>query len=414
VDKERGGGECARWSRRNGIGVSRRERQKAARREPCESTGTPVRCKAAGQGAAKELLIVHPDAIAGSEQLSTVANFTRLGVTLKPNAETYERQGVLNPASARLRDGTLQLYPRMVMSGNISRIGSFRARESGDGALELEQYGFALEPEAPYELRNEPGGYGCEDPRVTFVGILDRYLMAYIAFGPGGPEVALAISQDGLSWERLGLLRFEGTDAPFADKDAAFFPEPVRSPSGITSLAFYHRPTLAVSVREGQGALTQLERIAPNLREGIAVGYVPLAAVQADIRNLCTVTESHPLTLPEASWGRIKVGAGTPPVRVREGWLAVIHGVDELEHPSGAALLCYSAGVIIHDAERLDRVIFRSQEPLIVPETAGEVDGTVGHVVFPTAIDARGERVFDIFYGMADYEVGRGCLALSP
>jgi hypothetical protein len=31
------------------------------------------------------------------------------------------------------------------------------------------------------------------------------------------------------------------------------------------------------------------------------------------------VTESHPLMLPEAAWGRIKVGGRTPPVRVREG-----------------------------------------------------------------------------------------------
>lgn len=350
----------------------------------------------------------------GSVQHSTVVGFTRLGVALKPNALAYERQGVLNPACARLRDGTLQLYPRMVTPGNISRIGSFQARERRDGELELEQCGFALEPEAAYELRDEPGGYGCEDPRVTFIQVLDRYVMAYTAFGPSGPEVALAISQDGLSWERLGLVRFPESAAPFADKDAAFFPEPVRSPTGIMSLAFYHRPTLAVSVREGQRALTFLERLAPNLREGIAVGYVPLAAAQADVRKLCTVTESHPLALPEAAWGTIKVGAGTPPVRVREGWLAVIHGVDELEHPSGAALLRYCAGVIIQDAERLDRVIFRSPEPLFVPEIAGEVHGTVGHVVFPTAIDARGDRSFDIYYGMADFEIGRGRLDLCP
>lgn len=59
--------------------------------------------------------------------------------------------------------------------------------------------------------------------------------MLYVAFGDHGPAIAAAVSSDGLKWHRLGLLRFR--DAPFAEKDAAFFPEPVTSPSGIVSLA---------------------------------------------------------------------------------------------------------------------------------------------------------------------------------
>jgi beta-1,2-mannobiose phosphorylase / 1,2-beta-oligomannan phosphorylase len=338
--------------------------------------------------------------------------FVRSGIVLKPSA-TLGRLGVLNPAAARLRDGTLQLYPRLVAPGNVSRIGSFRAHECGDGTLELEFGGFALEPEAPYEIRDEPGGYGCEDPRVTFVPVLDRYLMAYVAYGPRGPEVAVAVSEDGLRWQRLGLLQFQGSDAPFADKDAAFFPEPVTSPGGIESLAIYHRPTLRLSVTQGVTALAEIEALPPEQRESIALGYVPLDAARAEINALCAVTETHRLALPAANWGTIKVGAGAPPVRIAEGWLAVIHGVDELVHPQGAAMLRYCAGVIIHDARHLERIVFRSPEPLFVPEARGELHGAVGHVVFPTGIDRRGEREFDIYYGMADYEIGRGRLTLD-
>ena len=341
-------------------------------------------------------------------------HFERLGIILKPNELMYERLGVLNPASARLRDGTLQLYPRMVAPGNISSIGSFRVQEHPDGTLVAGHCSFVLEPTAPYELRDQPGGYGCEDPRVTFIPVIDRYVMTYVAFGPRGPEVALAVSGDGLEWERLGLMGFRESESPFADKDAAFFPEPVRSPAGVPSLAFFHRPTLQVSVDKGQRASAELGTLSPSSREAISIGYVPLDAVKASIQSLCTVVETHHLTLPLAEWGHIKVGAGAPPVRVREGWLAVIHGVDELEHPSGAALLRYCAGVIILDAEQLDRVVYRSQKPLIVPEVEGEIHGTVGQVVFPTAIDRRGDRTFDIYYGMADYEIGRGRLTLGP
>ena len=331
---------------------------------------------------------------------------------LKPDDMPSERLGVLNPACVRLRDGTLQLYPRMVAPGNISRIGSFRARERNDGTLELQFCGYALEPQASYELRNLPGGYGCEDPRVTFVETLDRYVMAYVAFGPRGPEVAAAVSEDGLQWERLGLMQFEGSSAPLADKDAAFFPAAVTSPSGEEALAFYHRPTLQLTVKDGLAALKIIESLPPNEREGIAIGYIPLSAVRSDLQALCTVTETHRLTMPPASWGNVKVGAGTPPVRVREGWLSIIHGVDELERPSGSDLLRYCAGVIIHDAVRPDRILFRSPEPLFVPERPGELNGAVGHVVFPTGIDRRDEGRFDVYYGMADYEVGRGCLTI--
>ncbi|HEY1869356.1 MAG TPA: hypothetical protein VGG70_13760 [Candidatus Cybelea sp.] len=337
--------------------------------------------------------------------------FKRHGIVLKPGPQ-LGRFGMLNPACARLRDRTLQLYPRMVASGNVSRIGSFRGRECRDG-LELEFDGFALEPEAQYELRDEPGGHGCEDPRVTFIAAIDRYVMAYVAFGPRGAEVAVAISEDGLQWHRLGLMQIAGTDEPFADKDAAFFPEPVSSPGGVESLAFYHRPTLQRFPSDAREAIAQIKALPPEQREGIAVGYVPLSGVRQNLDALCIATETHRLTMPPAGWGTIKVGAGAPPVRIDEGWLSVIHGVDELSHPHDAAMLRYCAGVIIHDAHHIERIVYRSPEPLFVPATGAELHGAVGHVVFPTGIDRHAEREFDIYYGMADYEIGCGRLTLD-
>jgi len=344
------------------------------------------------------------------------AHFKRLGVILQPDGPADAKERVLNPACARLRDGSLQLYPRMVTPANVSRIGSFRAREQHDGALVFERCGYVLEPEAPYEVRDKPGGYGCEDPRVTYVGALNIYVMAYVAFGPRGPEVALAVSDDGLVWKRLGLMRFGSSEAPFADKDAAFFPEPVLSPAGTLFLALYHRP----SIWEHADYVAGMESIAGSRASGeyesISIGYVALDAVRDDVNRLCEVAETHSLDLPAASWGRLKVGAGTPPVRVREGWLSVIHGVDLVEQPGVPALTRYCAGVIVHDTDRLDRVVYRSPAPLFAPKAHEEIHGTVGHVVFPTAIDRGpdgGDRTFDIYYGMGDDEIGRGRLTLD-
>ena len=346
------------------------------------------------------------------------AQFTRLGTVLKPDRRVVDREGILNPACARLQDGTLLLFPRMVAPGNISRIGRFRVNEQRGGKLTVQQNGFALEPEAPYEIRNESDGYGCEDPRVTYIAALDRYVMAYVAFGPRGPEVAVAMSRDGVEWQRVGLMCLQEKGRRFADKDAAFFPEPVISPRGIPSLALYHRPTLWPLWRKhGKGAAKILLRRAPKLREGIAIGYVPLDAVRKDLKRICEVVETHDLKLPSSTWGRVKVGGGTPPVRVREGWLALVHGVDQLPKKNGARRLRYCAGVIVQSASQLDQVLYRSPQPLFVPELPVEIRGRAAEVVFPTAIDPRpdlGDRVYDIYYGMGDRATGRGRLTLSP
>jgi len=91
---------------------------------------------------------------------------------------------------------------------------------------DCERLDFALEPQAPYELRPHPG-FGCEDPRVTYIPALESYVMAYTAFGPDGPRIAIAISSDAFHWDRLGPVRFAGSaNVVGDDKDAAFFPEP--------------------------------------------------------------------------------------------------------------------------------------------------------------------------------------------
>ena len=129
----------------------------------------------------------------------------RLGLMMEPEpGNPQEVEGVLNPAAARGPDGKLYLFPRLVAKGNYSRIGIARVRfnEAGDPAG-VERLGIALEPEADYERR--PGRRrGCEDPRITFVEPLQRYLMTYTAFSSAGPRIALAISEDLFHWKRWG------------------------------------------------------------------------------------------------------------------------------------------------------------------------------------------------------------------
>jgi len=336
---------------------------------------------------------------------------TRLGVVLSPDGSPNEMEGVLNPASATARDGTLLLYPRLVAEGNISRVGLCIGRRDGD-QVRFERHGYVLEPSADYELRTAPGGMGCEDPRVTFVPCLDRYVMAYTAFGPSGPRIAVALSEDGYAWKRLGLLRFAPGLPAGDDKDGAFFPEPVTSPEGVRSLAIYHRPMLRLSTLDGRGAIPTLLELPPEERESTCIGYIPLDPVLRDINNLLDVEESALVLAPDAPWCRLKTGGGTPPVRVEEGWFSIFHGVDAIDEGNGRYKMRYSAGFVVHDAERPHIVKYRSHTAQMIPEGVDELHGIVANVVFPTAIDVRGDRLYEFYYGMADARIGRARLQL--
>ncbi len=346
------------------------------------------------------------------------ARVERLGLVLEPDGQPDQRGGVLNPAAARAPGGELLLYPRYVAAKNVSRVGIVRAREN-DAGFAMETRGYALEPQAPYELRAHPG-YGCEDARVTYVPVLRAYVMTYTAFGPDGPRVALALSEDAYSWRRLGLVRFEGSGNVVGDdKDAAFFPEPVLSPSGRRSLAFYHRPMLHLSSVDGRAAILTIERMPLVDRESIRIAYVGLDDVLADPANLCNVLESVLVLSPDERWGSIKVGAGTPPVRiVRNGvpmWMSLFHGVDSTSQRGRKPLLRYSAGIVLHDYERPDRVLYRSPEPVMTPQSRYERKGVVDNVVFPSGLDPRpdlGDGCYDVYYGMGDYTVGAARLHL--
>jgi predicted GH43/DUF377 family glycosyl hydrolase len=343
------------------------------------------------------------------------AEVRRLGTVLQPDGDPNEVEGVLNPACVRARSGELLLYPRAVARGNVSRIALARNDAPAGAPVHFERLGYALEPQAPYELRPpDTGGMGCEDPRVTFVPVLDRFIMAYTSFGTAGPRVTLAASSDGYHWERLGLVDFAAHGLVTGDdKDAAFFPEPVHSPSGVLSLAFYHRPMKKVSTADGHAAIPHLLSLPPSERECTCIAYVPLLAATAALENLLLPVESVVVLAPDGPWGRLKTGGGTPPVRIAEGWFSLYHAVDALE-VNGRYAMTYSAGIVIHDIDHPHIVRYRSPAPVITPESPDELHGIVNNVVFPTGIDVTGEREFDIYYGMADARIGRAALTLPP
>lgn len=339
---------------------------------------------------------------------------TRLGVVMTPEVgNELEAEGVLNPGSGRTPDGELYLLPRLVAAGNVSRVGLARVVLDDGVPVGVEREGVVLAPDAGWE--RGAGSAGTEDPRVTWIEALGLHVMSYVAYGPMGPRPALAVSENLRDWRRLGPLHFvyqPELDLDlnlFPNKDVVFFPEPVSGPDGVPSFAMLHRPMWDLSwVRDGEGV--HLPAGITDERLGIWISYVPVEDVRADINNLVFQRSSTLVAMPEYDFEALKIGAGPAPIRVEEGWLLVHHGTQgSLTKGRGwnhrQELVKYAAGAMILDAADPSKVLGRTSEPILTPETEAETSGTVPNVVFPTAIEEV-DGVRYVFYGMADSKIG--------
>ena len=164
-------------------------------------------------------------------------------MVIEPEAgNPHEVEGILNPAATRGPDGHLYLFPRLVAKGNYSRIGIARVKFNAAGdPTAIERLGIALEPEAEYERRPDGGG-GCEDPRISFVQPLQRYIMTYTAYSPRGPRDR-SPPQDGFStgnaWGLQPSLRITGSPSTtWTTRTPACFPSQSRTRQIIRNSLF--------------------------------------------------------------------------------------------------------------------------------------------------------------------------------
>ncbi|EPD68829.1 hypothetical protein HMPREF1211_00345 [Streptomyces sp. HGB0020] len=336
---------------------------------------------------------------------------TRVGVVMSPlPGEANETEGVLNPASGRTPDGRLHLLPRLVSDGNVSRVGLAEVVVQDGVPTGVERRGVVLAPDAGWERGKNNAGV--EDPRTTWIEDLGRHVMSYVAYGPLGPKPALAVSEDLVHWERLGPVQFAyqpdlDTDLNlFPNKDVVHFSEPVPGPDGAMYYAMLHRPMWDLGwFRPGEGV--HLPAGVSDERPGIWISYVPVDEVKQDLGALTRPRHHRLVALSEYPWEELKIGAGPAPIRVDEGWLLIHHGVSgTIEDPfAQAQTVNYAAGAMILDPADPARVIARTAEPLMAPETAEERSGTVPNVVFPTAVEEI-DGVRYVFYGMADAHIG--------
>lgn len=272
----------------------------------------------------------------------------------------YPVHTVFNPGATRLRDGTTLLLCRVEDRRGHSHLCAARSANGVDGFRVDEVPTLLADPDAyPEEL------WGIEDPRITFVAELGKFAIAYTAFSKAGPGVALALTDDFHSFERLGLVMQPD------DKDAALFPRRIHG-----NFALIHRPMT-------------------DLGADIWISFSP------DLRNW----GGHKVVLPArrgAWWDANKVGLSPPLIETERGWLLLYHGVRTTASGS-----LYRLGAALLALEGPDVLLARGDSWIFGPEADYERDGDVPNVVFPCGYTIGDDRdTLHLYYGAADTCVG--------
>ena len=281
---------------------------------------------------------------------------------LSAAAWPYPAHSVFNPGATLLPDGTTLLLCRVEDRRGHSHFCAARSKNGIDGWVIDDK------PTLKPDHKNYPEElWGIEDPRITFVEELGKYAVAYTAFSKTGPGVALALTSDFRSFERLGLIMQPD------DKDAALLPRRVDG-----NFALIHRPMAEYGAH-------------------IWVSFSP------DLRNW----GGHKLALPArrgAWWDANKVGLSPPLIETPRGWLMIYHGV---RHTASGSL--YRLGVALFDLERPEHCLLRGNSWIFGPETPYEREGDVANVAFPCGytLGTDGDTL-RLYYGAADT-----CIALA-
>lgn len=274
----------------------------------------------------------------------------------------YEANSVFNAAAAEV-DGETLLLVRVEDFRGISHLSAVRSKDGMNN--------WRIDPEPT--LMPDPANYpeelwGVEDPRITRLDEIGKWVVAYTAFSKGGPLVSLALTEDFQTFERIGPVM------PPEDKDAALFPVKF---SG--RWAMLHRPVPRFM----------------NTTANIWISFSP------DLKHW---GGHHEVILAREGswWDAYKIGLSAPPLETEHGWLILYHGVR-----STASGAIYRLGLVLLDLENPTQVIRRADKWIFGPKATYEREGDVDDVVFPCGWIVTGYEV-RMYYGAAD-----SCIALA-
>ncbi|MDO5980086.1 glycosidase [Flavivirga spongiicola] len=250
---------------------------------------------------------------------------------------------------------------------------------------------------------NGPDMGGVEDPRIVKFG--DEFFVTY-AYRPSPPgqywkfghdeivlpetgqdspavfrnniaNSGLAVTKDFKTWRRLGRI----TQSNLDDRDVILFPEKING-----KFVMLHRPKEWIGPEYG----CKHPSIWINFSEDMMVWNGGSQLLLSGRDN---------------SWEE-KIGGSTPPLKTKDGWLIIYHGVEK------GGLGYYRVGVALLDLEDPTKVIARAQDWIMEPEHDYEIEGYYKGCVFPTGNVIVDDTLY-IYYGGADKYVGLATCSIT-
>jgi len=328
-----------------------------------------------------------------------------------PTSQKLEVIGTINPGAARLPNGDIVLYvrvmekliqdedekhyfsPRMVGKHEFNMVlDKFKKEEiiqknkldivfkdytkrlnfiSHIKKIILDSSGMKVK-----RIEQEPiiyglfwdGELGIEDPRIT--KMKDHYLMTYVSLAQEtNVSTSMAISNDCENWYRRGLIFRE------QNKDVVLFPETI------------NKRYVAINRPEGSFEFTS-----PHM----------WMSFSTDLRLW---GHSRSIILGKrGEWNCGRVGAGPPPLKTEKGWLLFYHSVLQKEIDGDNSLMnklkklfgkeiekenrySYVVGAALFDLDNPRKILAKTKEPIILPKKSYE-RGVLENkdVVFPTGL----------------------------
>jgi predicted GH43/DUF377 family glycosyl hydrolase len=247
-------------------------------------------------------------------------------------------------------------YIMLVRVEGLEGYSNFALARSNDGLhWQISDQPFMMRAQAgPFKVWEENG---IEDPRLTTIDGI--HYIVYTACGRFGHCIALAKTEDFVTYERVGIISRPG------NKDGVLFPKRIN------------------------GLYARLDRPIGNGIGSIWVSYSP---------DLVNWGHSEFCFGPRARfWDSYRIGASAPPILTHRGWLEIYHGVKMT-----SAGPIYRIGTAMLDHDDPSKVIGRCLSPLLSPREDYERIGDVGNVVFACGAVVEHNDEVKVYYGSAD------------
>jgi predicted GH43/DUF377 family glycosyl hydrolase len=272
----------------------------------------------------------------------------------------YPVNAVFNAAAAAVNGETV-LLARVEDRRGISHLTVARSPNGLDG------WCVAAEPLLAPDEETASEQWGFEDPRLVWVDELHRWVITCTAYGPAGPAVFLATTEDFETVERYGIVRHP------EDKNAALLPHRIDG-----RWVLLHRPKTEYGGSRGEILLSR--------SDDLVSWSAPEQVLQPRVG---------------AWWDSLRIGIGPPPLWTEHGWLLLYHGVKET-----VAGEIYRVGLALLDLNEPTRVLRRLPNWILAPLAPYERTGDVPNVVFPCGlVHDPGSDELRLYYGAADSSI---------